>query len=175
MGNRETIIKTITMQKNSQPVYYYDSETKKYIKPFTSKSEAERELGLYRGQVGDAMRGRNNTKHLLFSTIKAEYFPDIRAAVPGKSVQANNTLTEDQLREKHDMFFMIFSFVKGLPSGRFIDEPSMLRQLSLLGKPRYKEALSRPELKEYKGRVDGVVYYGSTSSIKKLKSEGVLQ
>jgi hypothetical protein len=174
MGNRETIIKTITMQKNSQPVYYYDSETKKYIKPFTSKSEAERELNLYRGAVGDAMKGRNNPKHLLFSTVKAETFPE-EENKSAPVLRASNTLTEDQLREKHDMFFMIFSFVKGLPSGRFIDEPSMLRQLSLLGKPRYREALSRPELKEYKGRVDGVVYYGSTSSIKKLKSEGVLQ
>jgi hypothetical protein len=86
-----------------------------------------------------------------------------------------NIITENELREKHDMFFRIQAFVKKIPDGRFIDESSLLRELSLIGKPRYRDALSRPELKDFKGRVDGVYYYGSHNSIKKLKSEGVLQ
>ena len=64
-------------------------------------------------------------------------------------------LSEDDLRKKHDMFFMIQHFIAAIPTGKYIDEPTMLRQLSLVGKPRYREALSRPELKDNRGRVDG--------------------
>lgn len=86
-----------------------------------------------------------------------------------------STLSEADLRKKHDKYFIVMSFLKDIPDGRFIDESTMLRQLSLYGKPGYREAISRPELKDFRGKVDGVIYYGSANSIKKLKQEGVLQ
>lgn len=84
-------------------------------------------------------------------------------------------VSEAQLRKKHDKFFIIMTFLNGIPEGNFIEEAQMLKELKLLGKPGYREVLTREEIKPYKGKVDGTVYYGSTKSINKLKTEGVLQ
>ena len=84
-------------------------------------------------------------------------------------------ISEDELRCKHDMFFIILSYVKNISGGSFIEETKMLKELTLYGKPRYRDAISRAELKAYKGKVDGTVYYGHPDSIHKLKSEGILQ
>lgn len=157
-------------------VHYYDSETRKYIRTFRHKQHAELELGLYRGAVSDYMRTGIRAKKL-FSFVKADVFPveDKNQHHADAVVESPaSLLSEEQIREKHDMFFRILHYVKSIPEGQFTDETSMLRQLELIGKPRYKEAISRPELKEYKGKVDGVVYYGHANSIKKLKSEGIL-
>lgn len=177
LGDRKAIIKIITMVTNSKEIHLYDSRTKEYKRSFVSQSEAEHELGLYRGEVRDILNNRNNRKNLLLSNKKADIFPGASDSNSKKELTSKpgNMLSEDELRKKHDMFFMILTFVKDMPGGMYIDEPSMLRQLSLYGKPRYREALSRPELKDHKGKVDGVIYYGSVNSIKKLKSEGVLQ
>jgi ribosomal protein L37E len=97
---------------------------------------------------------------------------------PVSEVQAKlpeGMLSEEQLRQKHDMFFMVFSYVKKIPTGKYVEESQMLRELSIIGKPRYRDSISRPELKEYRGKVDGTIYYGELQSIKKLKNEGVLQ
>lgn len=159
-------------------VHQYDSEGK-YVKTFPSKSDAERELNLYRGAVTDYMRSGRKAK-ILFSLSKNDFYPDFGQKQTAESeVEPVNTpismLSEEQLREKHDMFFQLKLFIGTIPEGKFIDEGTMLRQLGLIGKPRYKDAVSRPELKDYKGKVDGTVYYGHAVSIRKLKNEGVLQ
>jgi len=175
---------------NSNEIHLYDSNTGQFIQTYRSQRELERSRGLYRGAITDNLRGRNTIK-ILVSRIKYEVHPKFSngaqpvitepihpaKAVINESIQPTraNTLSEDELRKKHDMFFMIHSFVSNIPEGRFVEEPVMLRQLGLLGKPRYREALSRAELKDFRGKVDGVIYYGSAISIRKLKQEGVLQ
>ncbi|GEM_PF-5501187 len=163
---------------SSNEIYLYDPQTKKLLKEFTSQRLAERELGLYRGAISDYLRKGINRSKYLFCRTKADYYPESNASVEvieNQEITLINTLSEDELRQKHDMFFIILSFVKNIPEGRYVDEATMLRQLSLIGKPRYREALARIELKDHRGKVDGVIYYGSMNSIKKLKQEGVLQ
>ena len=170
-------------------LHLYNSVTREYEKTYQSQSEIEREFGLYRGAVSDIIRGHCNSRKLLLSPVKYDKFPesdkelqqlpklDELKSYPNQipQITAQNTLSESELRKKHDMYFIIYSFVSTIPEGRYIDEASMLRQLGLIGKPRYREALGRPELKDFRGKVDGVVYYGCANSIKKLKMEGVLQ
>lgn len=84
-------------------------------------------------------------------------------------------VSESQLREKHDKFFIIMNFLRAIPEGNFIDEGQLLKEVKLLGKPGYRDALAREEIKPYKGKVDGTTYYGAIKSINKLKTEGVLQ
>lgn len=162
-------------------IHYYDPITGKYVKSYDSFADLEREHGLYRGAVSEILKGKCKKRegqvslekhdvHPLFS--KAE--PVIELPTPPK-INNEGLLSEAELRKKHDMFYQVFSFVKGLPEGKFVEETSMLRQLTLYGKPRYKDALSRAELKDFKGKVDGVTYYGASTSIGKLKREGVLQ
>ena len=89
-------------------------------------------------------------------------------------VKTSGVLSEAQLRERHDMFFIIMTYLQKIQKGMFIEESQMLKDLGLYGKARYREALSRLE-KEYRGKVDGTIYYSNPESISKLKSEGVLQ
>lgn len=170
------------IMKKGNEVHLYHSDTGVYIKTYSSNTQFERENGLYRGAIREYLNGRRKTFPLLISTARYDIHPDIAGlpatdieSPPSPSMAIANTLSEDELRRKHDMFFMIYTFVKNIPDSRFVEESGMLRQLGLLGKPRYREALSRPELKEYKGRVDGVTYYGTQASVRKLKQEGVLQ
>ena len=166
-------------------IYLYDRQTGKYIKPIPSMRSLEREYGLYRGAVQDILNGHGGIgKKFLVSREKHDFHPlffskkdDAPTVIstdeplsPGEVL-----LSENELRHKHDMFFKVISFVKGIPDGKYIEETAMLRQLGMIGKPRYKDAITRPELKDYKGKVDGVTYYGTQSSIVKLKQEGVLQ
>lgn len=167
-------------------VHLYDSNTGEYVKTYPSQSLLERENGLRMGTLNEFFSGKIKKIRVVVSREKLDIHPDFINGKPHpvlvqhpnekQPVQVITTsLSEDELRKKHDMVFMIHSFVRNIPEGRFVEEPVMLRQLGLLGKPRYKDALSRAELKDYKGKVDGVVYYGSSSSIRKLKQEGVLQ
>jgi len=169
--------------EQAQKVHLYDFETGDYVKPFESLSALEKELHLYRGAAGDILSGRTRKPKVLISFEKADKYPGKvpeSIIISGKPIKEKDPipaslLSEEDLRKKHDMYFMILSFLKEIPAGKFIDESTMLRQLSLYGKPRYREALARPEIHEHKGKADGVIYYGAISSIKKLKSEGVLQ
>lgn len=165
--------------ESRKEVHLYDSDGS-YLKSFASQSALETELGTYRGATRDILRGVIKKPKILVSETKADKYPgaipkNIETDNPQVKPQTKTLLSEEELRKKHDMYFMILSFVKSIPSGSYIDESTMLRQLSLYGKPRYRDALSRQEIKDYRGRADGTIYYGSIHSIKKLKDEGVLQ
>ena len=164
-------------------IHLYDPQTGAYQKTFNSLSDLEREMNMYRGACKDALNRKAPGGKLLVSYAKYDYHPNftesaevvepIKVGIP--NVPKINLLTEDELRKKHDMFYMVYSYVKSIPDGKYIEEGSLLRDIGLVGKPRYRDALNRPEVKDYRGKVDGVVYYGSLNSIKKLKQEGVLQ
>ena len=167
----------MTNKGMSKEIHLYDLATGKYVKSYNSQSQLENELGLYRGATGDFFRGK--MKRILISKEKHEVHPlfdGMQVVIPTTAKeQTTGLLSEEELRQKHDMFYQIYGFVRNIPDGKFAEETSMLRQLALLGKPRYREALSRPDLKPYRGKVDGMTYYGSQNSIQKLKGEGVLQ
>lgn len=164
-------------------IHLYDSVTGKYVKTYDSYAQLERENGFYRGAVSDILKSKVKPK-ILISKEKNDVHPSFLSNAPEPMVSEvikpvktheGGLLSEAELRKKHDMFYQIFSFVKSIPEGKFVEETTMLRQLTLLGKPRYKEALAREDLKQFKGKVDGTIYYGNPNSIHKLKSEGVLQ
>ena len=164
-------------------IYMYDPKTGKYKDKAESYRELEEKYGLYKGAVSDGLRRPVNAiraRRLLVSKQKYDVHPaylDNGNVEPEqiKTLIPQGTLTEEQLRKKHDMFFIVFEYVKNIPEGKFVEESQMLREVGLLGKPRYRDAISRHELKEFKGKVDGTIYYGNQESIKKLKLEGVLQ
>ena len=165
-------------------IYLYDTKTGKNIGgPYDSQREAERQQGFYRGYISDITRGKvKGEPKILVSNEKYDTYPGFapestqpKTEHKPKQQPGISHISEADLRKKHDMFFMVLSFVQGIPNGEFVEESAMLRHLGIVGKPRYRDAITRPELKDFKGRVDGVIYYGSQNSIKKLKSEGVLQ
>ena len=176
------------MVKNN--LYVYDETTKKLVNEFPSFSAAEREFCLRNNWFVDYFRGKaQNRLPYLYSRIKADEYPEsilvskreISKEMPKKEEEVKKilppsvTLSEDQLRKKHDMYYMIFTYLRQLKEKQYIEETQMLRDLGLISKPRLRDALNRPELKEYRGKADGVIYYGQPGSIKHLKSEGILQ
>lgn len=166
------------MKVDIKQVHLYDSYTGVFIESYSSMRELERAQGLFRGKVRDIINKNPEKGKLLVSFIKYDVHPLFAREETSNAPEPLSelkTLTEDELKMKHDLFTKILGFIKEIPGGRFIDEATMLRSLGLYGKPRYREALSRPELKDMKGRVDGVTYYGPAEGIKKLKQEGVLQ
>ena len=167
-------------------IHFYDPKTGAYLNSYPTYREAERTLNLYRNAVSDLLRRRRKGGKFLCSRIKTDVYPgfvpsmDHHDALPinegSEFVKPmSGMLTEEQLRKKHDMLFMVLSSVKSLTKKEFIEETQMLRDLGLLGKPRYRDILTRSELKDYHGKADGVVYYGHPDSIRRLKQEGVLQ
>jgi hypothetical protein len=156
-------------------VHSYDTKTGVYIKTYPCLYEAESDLGLYRGAATDILRRGGKHSKTYLSYQKTDIFPTINNEIFKVQTTEIKMFSETELRQKHDMFFMLIAYVNNIPKGKFIDEVTLLRQLELLGKPRYRDAVSRPELKQFRGKVDGVIYYGCEESISKLKHEGVLQ
>jgi hypothetical protein len=152
---------------------------------------ALRKAGFSFGEIADILREKGI--NLRIDSINRRYLQlekeGLTAAVPaavadrttGKvsfeelsTISPKLSITEQELRQKHDMFFNILKRVKEISKGWFIEENKLLKELSYQGKPRYKDALAKEELKPYRGKVDGTTYYGHPDSIAKLKQEGVL-
>lgn len=135
-----------------------------------------RKEGLTYKAIGAQLGMTENNVNKRYSSLKSRGLAGEIPAVSSPTIEKPMTgISENELRQKHDMFFIIFTHVKQIPIGKYIEESQLLKELGLYGKARYRDAISRSELKDYKGKVDGTVYYGSVESISKLKSEGVLQ
>ena len=83
-------------------------------------------------------------------------------------------ITEDQIRQRHDMFYKLKKALESINAGEFIEEQKVLKQLGMWGKPGYRSAVEANEIKAYRGKADGTVYYGHPERIQALKEEGVL-
>lgn len=181
---------------NIKSIYVYDIRTGELKQTFCSGRDMEKQFELYRGaslKIQKTHQGKfedwiiSKEKYDLFplNTLSEKILPYVRLKKPlppafvsppmEKEQVPGNVLSEDQLRQKHDMFFIVRSYIDKLPVGQFIEEAQMLRELGLYGKPRYRDAITRTELRDNKGKVDGTTYYGHIDSIRKLKQEGVLQ
>jgi hypothetical protein len=169
-------------------VYVY-KETGEFFDEFDSFRQAEETLGLYRNLIYEYLRGLRKypVKGFVFSKHKAEIFPGEilkkREVVKPKNNQkiiipeTNGNiqfLSEADLRKKHDMFFILKSELNILQKGQFIEETKLIRKIGLWGKPGFRTVIDAPEVKLYKGKADGVIYFGHPESINKLKNEGVL-
>jgi hypothetical protein len=128
--------------------------------------------------LGMGMSENSINKRYLLLKKQGEMAPTTADALVSTLTEGDLTSTgvvsEAVLRQKHDMFFIIQNRLKQIPKGFYMEESQLLKDLGLYGKPRYKDALARVE-KDYRGKVDGSIYYGHPESIRKLKNEGVLQ
>lgn len=83
------------------------------------------------------------------------------------------TLTEQDLRRKHDGVFRVTEAAKAIPEGQFITEADFISSLNLRG--GYRAILERKDFELYRGRADGGVYYWAhPKSMQKMKNERVL-
>lgn len=87
--------------------------------------------------------------------------------------QKTTGLTEEQLRKKHDVFFIVADAAKKLKPGKYLTESEFV-QLSGIRFPGYRDALNHPDNAKYRGKAGATTYWSHPESIKKLKSEGIL-
>jgi hypothetical protein len=87
--------------------------------------------------------------------------------------KSNMGLTEQELRSKHDSLYKLEQSVKTLAPGKFIPENDF-RVLTTLDVVKFRSRAELPQFDLYKGKVNGMTYWGNPKDIKRLKEEGVL-
>jgi len=83
-------------------------------------------------------------------------------------------LTEEQLRSKHDMRYIIETKCKELKKGTYLPQGEFVQFCGINAGARYKDILEHPKHNDFHGKAGGTVYWGHPDSIRKLKDEGVL-
>ena len=83
-------------------------------------------------------------------------------------------LSEEQLRAKHDIRFIIATKLKELSPGVFLSRSEFVQFCGIRSGQGYSDVIEHPNFDAYHGKAGGVVYFSHPESIKKLKSEGVL-
>ena len=169
----------------STEVHCYNPETGEFIQSYSSIAAAEQEIGTYRGKVSEFLAGkykslpggkywsRTKTDRI---DLQEKQVKSLYKSGNGKTTHSPNIiLTEDQLRKKHDMFYIVHENLERLEKGKFVEEASFLRSMQISGKPGYRTAIDHPDVRPYKGKADGFTYYGHPESVQKLKDEGVLK
>ena len=165
-------------------VHKYDPKSGDYMDTYASGAIAESKHGLmpYSSSIGHAIRKGRKAAGFFWSFEKRDnYFKpereplEMKAENPTKENQ-HDFLDEDEIRRKHDLFSILQNEIKQIPRGKFIEEERLLRRLGIYGKPGSKKACEKikHEMPENRGKADGIIYYGHSESVSKLKSEGVL-
>lgn len=80
-------------------------------------------------------------------------------------------LSEAELREKHDLSFIIQKAVDALQDGIYLTDMEFVNK-HLKGQSGYRQLLDN--FREYRGKAGGVTYWSSKKSIHKMRMEGVL-
>ena len=83
-------------------------------------------------------------------------------------------LSEEQLRAKHDIRFIIATKLKELKQGSFLSRSEFIQFCGIRPGQGYSDVLEHPNYDPYHGKAGGVIYFSHPDSIRKLKSEGVL-
>ena len=83
-------------------------------------------------------------------------------------------LSEEQLRAKHDVRFIIATKLKELKPGSFLSRSEFIQFCGIRAGQGYSDVLEHPNFDAYHGKAGGVVYFSHPDSIRKLKTEGVL-
>lgn len=128
--------------------------------------DAIKKLGIPRKTIIKKMWEISITKSpLTFSTTSANIL-DKKSPLKG--------LSEAEMREKHDMRFIICNIVKKLERGTYIPDADFIKQCNIRSHVGYRQVLEDPEFRTYKGKVNGIVYWSHPDSIAKMKEEGIL-
>jgi hypothetical protein len=80
-------------------------------------------------------------------------------------------INEAQLRQKHDIGYIINQKLLELKPGSFYTESEFVKMCNIRGAYRtYLDGLT-----DYRGKASGITYYAHPDSIRKMKMEGILQ
>ena len=91
----------------------------------------------------------------------------------------NMGITEDQLRQKHDVVYIlsqVFAKIEAEEETVFYEKSDIIKRANLSpGYPGISTVLESEDFKKYSGRAGSVVYWGKAEAITKLKEEGIMR
>ena len=99
---------------------------------------------------------------------------------PGKDIQPSlnggiKGLSENELRSKHDNRTILRNHLNCLKPGLFTPETDFIQLCKFKVGTGFRSVLSDSEFEDYHGTAGGVIYWGTTKDILRLKSEGILR
>ena len=80
----------------------------------------------------------------------------------------------DEIIRTHDVEELIKQGLKKLEKGTLLTEQEFVDICNLRGKP-YRSFIESPEMKIYKGKIDGTTYYGVPSDIEILRQKFIIR
>jgi len=104
-----------------------------------------------------------------FKTIK-DGTPKNHECQPAKKLGISIT----EIIKTHDVDELLKQGLKKLERGTLFTESEFVDLSGLRGK-NYRTTLDSPEMRQYKGRIDGVTYYGVPSDIEDLKTRYIMR
>ena len=119
----------------------------------------------------------NSKKSMLSAEKKTEQpsLPRIPKAPPAQNESKPMGLTEEQLRSKHDIRYIVETKCKELKKGAYLPQGEFVQFCGIRPGAGYRDILEHPNHDQYHGKAQGgTVYWGHPDSIKKLKEDGVL-
>jgi len=162
---------TIRQHLQSTRGNYSDAERRKWILDCAEKLQVNRTtVGNVATQLWPCGRWNSNTPSNQQSTNQSKQLIQSTKCVSGNM----RSLSEDDIRRKHDNAFKIREAAGKIMEGEYILENDFISNLNIRG--GYKYIVERPEFEKYRGRASGDCWYWShPNSIMKLKNEGILQ
>ena len=110
------------------------------------------------------------TRHLVAKSLRKQVTRNKPAFTP----IATGRLTEDDIRKRHDIVFIVRDKAAQVPKGEFYTESDFIRFAGIRVQPGYRQALDHPDFAMYRGKAGGTTYWGHPDSIQKLKDEYIL-
>lgn len=110
----------------------------------------------------------------LYDKSLASKIVDDTADSPQPEKAPVNCLSEAELRQKYDVFYIVKQAAEKLKTGVFVPESEFARQAGLRGQQGSRLALDNAELGKYHGKAGGTVYWSHPESIAKMKKETIL-
>ena len=84
-------------------------------------------------------------------------------------------ISESELRQKHDLKFIIQQTADQTPKGSFIPEADFIKQSNIRNQQGFRQDIEDLQFRQYRGKAGGIVYWGHPDSIAKMKEEGILR
>lgn len=134
------------------------------IATYESIMDAERALGIYPGNINKVIG-----KDRMAGGYQWKYANGEQKAITA----VKRGLSEAELRAKHDNHYKISKALKSLKKGEFIPEPELISSIGLSG-GGYRRWLDSNNYNDYRGKAQGITYYGHPEDIRRMKDETVL-
>lgn len=145
------------------------------IATYESIMEAERSIGVCPGSINKVIE-KNNTSggyHWEYTNSESKPHPSHLSSVKTNPTKSRRGLSEAELRAKHDNHYKIGKALKSLKKGEFIPESEFIISIGLAG-GGYRRWLDSSNYNDYRGKAQGITYYGHPEDIKRMKDETVL-